>query len=247
MDVTVAIVIPSMGRAKTITSHRYVSNSIICIPESELEEYKKYHPSADYVTHPDTIKGIADKRQWIYDQFSNVFMMDDDLTGLKKLTAKTGEKDTLSPDQAYYVIQNCANMARLCETFLFGFNNFVRPEHYHGHTPYAFTGYINGCGLGLLEGATQLQFNNLIKTNNDFYIAGINAYYYRKSFIDKRYAFNQDSFGNNIGGCADIRTNEAEKNDYDLLKTYFGSAIQLKTAGLFASKHAHSKRLIIPF
>lgn len=248
MEITVPIVIPTAGRAKAISSYRYVSDTIICVAESEADLYKENNPGQSWVTHPDSVKGIAEKRQWIYDQFGNVFMMDDDLTGLKKLTPKAGEKDTTTPEQANAIIQNCANLAKIAGCYLFGFNNFVRPEHYHGHTPFALSGYINGCGLRLLEGgADKLKFDKLIKTNNDFYIAGLNAFYYRKNFIDKRYAFNQDSFANNLGGCSDVRTNEAEKSDFELLEKYFGSAMQIKKHGLFRSKHAYSKRLIIPY
>lgn len=241
------IVIPSKGRSAAISSHRYVANSIICVSESELEQYKSFNPDAEFVVHPDSIKGIANKRQWIYDQFGDVFMMDDDLKGLARLTQKKGESAKINPELAYWIIQNAGNLAVMTGCYLFGFNNFVRPEHYHGHTPFAMTGYINGCGLGMVKGATKLKFNDSIKTNNDFYICGLNAFHYRKAFIDKRYCFNQDSFGDNIGGCADVRTNEAEKSDYELLKMFFGNAIKLKTAGNTPAKHAHSKTLEIPF
>lgn len=83
MEVTVKIVIPTAGRAETITSHKYVSNCIICVPAKEKSKYQEHNPEAEYVTHPDSISGIALKRQWIYEKFKNVFMMDDDLTGLE--------------------------------------------------------------------------------------------------------------------------------------------------------------------
>lgn len=248
MEKEFKIVIPTKGRAKTITSHLYVSNCIICCPESEKEDYAKKCPNTEIVTHPDTLLGIGLKRQWIYEKFGDVFMMDDDLKGIMKMTAKKGESGSTTPEQAYWIIQGAGNMARLAGCFLFGFNNFVRPEHYHGHKPFALTGYINGCGIGMLrEGQEHLKFNPAIKTNNDFYICGINAFHYRKSWIDKRYCFSQDSFGDNTGGCAEIRTNEVEKKDYELLRTFFGAAIKLKSGGLFASKHAYSKSLEIPF
>lgn len=244
----VKIVIPTAGRAMSITSHKYVANCIICVPEKELEHYQEHVPGQEYVAHPDNVVGIANKRQWIYEKFRNVFMMDDDLTGLKRLTQKKKETQNIDPETSYWIIQNCANMARLTGSHLFGFNNFVRPEHYHGHTPFALTGYINGCGLGLLEtGIEKLVFSPKIKTNNDFYICALNAYYYRKCWIDKRYAFNQKSFANNTGGCADIRTNETEKEDFELLQYFFGSAVKIKNATLFASKHEYSKTLHIPF
>lgn len=244
----VPIVIPTKGRAKAITSHKYVDHSIICVSKSELDEYKQYNPNSEYVVHPDNVIGIAQKRQWIYDKFKDVFMMDDDLKGMARLTQKLKEPQKITSEQAYWIIQNCANLALITGCHVFGFNNFVRPEHYHGHTPFRMTGYINGCGLGLLSGGRKLlKFHDSIKTNNDFYIAGLNAYHYRKAFIDKRYCFNQDSFGDNIGGCADVRTNEAEKQDFELLKMFFGNAVKLKTSGNTRAKHEHSKTMEIPY
>jgi len=247
MSLIVPIVIPTKGRSKEISSHKYVDNSIICVSESEHDQYKEHNPDYEYVKHPDSIIGIAMKRQWIYDKFGDVFMMDDDLKGLARLSQKKGESQKLTGEQAYWIIQAAANMAKLTGCYLYGFNNFVRPEHYHGHTPFVMTGYINGCGLGMLKGAKHLKFNDSIKTNNDFYICGLNAYHYRKAFIDKRYCFNQDSFGDNIGGCAEVRTNKAEKSDYEILRMYFGNAIKLKTGGNTAAKHEHSKTLEVPF
>lgn len=89
-EVTVKIIIPSKGRAKLITTHNYIINAIVCVAESELAEYKEHNPEVEYVTHPDSVIGIANKRQWIYDKFHNVFMMDDDLKGLKNLTSRKG-------------------------------------------------------------------------------------------------------------------------------------------------------------
>lgn len=247
METKVELVIPTKGRANAITSHKYIDNCIICVSKSEHSIYREHNPGAEYSVHPDSVKGIANKRQWIYDKFKNVFMIDDDLKGMSKLTSKAGETSKLSSEQCYWIIQNAANMARLTGCYLFGFSNWPRPEHYHGHTPFTMTGYINGCGLGMLEGAAKLKFNDRIHTNNDFYIAGLNAYFYRKAFIDRRYCFNQDSFGDNIGGCADVRTNEAEEEDYKLLRMYFGSAIKLKKQTAQSTKHKHSKTLEIPY
>lgn len=247
-ELLIKVVIPTAGRAKTMTSHKYVENSIVCVPAAELGIYKEHNPDVEYITHPDTVFGIGLKRQWIYDKFRNVFMMDDDLKGLSRLTMKAGESSKISPELAYWIIQNLGNVCSLMGSHLFGFNNYVVPEQYHGHNPFSLTGYINGCGLGLLEsGISKLKFCPLIKTNNDFFICGLNAFHYRKTLIDRRYCMNQDSFANNLGGCADVRTNEVEKEDFELLKMYFGDAVNLKVEGLYRSKHAHSKSMHIPY
>lgn len=246
-EVTVKIIIPSNGRAKLITTHNYIINAIVCVAESELAEYKEHNPEVEYVTHPDSVIGIANKRQWIYDKFHNVFMMDDDLKGLKNLTSRKGEKGSIAPDQAYWIIQSTANIAKLSGCYLFGYNNFVRPEHYHGQVPFSLTGYINGAGLGMLKGATKLFFNDSIKASQDYWLTGLNAHYYRKAFIDRRFCIYQSSFGDTIGGCSDVRTNQAEEEDFKLLEMYFGDAIQLKKQTNTQLKHQFSKSIRIPF
>lgn len=240
------IVIPSAGRANTICSHLYINHCIACVPEKEKKSYQEHNPLLEVISHP-PIKGIGMKREWIYKKFGNVFMMDDDLKGLKRMHQKAKDKQEVDREAAYWIIQSLGNLAQLTGAYLFGFNNFVRPEHYHGHFPYKLTGYINGCGMGLVKGAKKLRFNPDIKTNNDFFICGLNAFHYRKCFIDKRFCFAQDSFANNIGGCADVRTNEVERKDYELLRSFFGAAVKKKTAGNTAAKHEFSKTLEIPF
>jgi len=243
----VKIIIPTKGRAKTIISHRYVAHAIICCPESEKEDYKKTCAESEVIAHPDSLIGLALKRQWIMDKFGDVFMVDDDIMGMTNLAKRRGEAGRVDPVDAYWIIQNCANIAKLTGCYLYGFNKNVRPEHYSGHLPYAMTGYINECAIGILKGSKHLKFNPDIKGSGDYYICALNAYHHRKSFIDMRYCFNQDGIGNAIGGASDYRTTETEKQDFELLKMFFGNAIQLKTGGMFANKHAHSKTLIIPF
>lgn len=243
----VKVVIPTKGRAKTIISHNHVANCIICCPDAEAAAYKESCPDNEIVSHPDDMLGLALKRQWIMDKFGDVFMIDDDISGMTNLAKKAGEVRKVPPDKAYWIIQNCANVAKIAGCYLFGFNNFVRPEHYHGHEPYALTGYINECAIGLLSGTPHLKFNPDIKGSGDYYICALNAYFHRKSFIDKRYCFIQDGIGNQTGGASEYRTGETEKKDFELLRFFFGDAIQPKTGGRFANRHAHSKRLRIPF
>lgn len=247
METTVKIVIPTKGRASTITTHNFIDNAIVCVAQSEAREYKEYNPNAEFCIHPDNITGLPAKRQWIYDKFKNVFMADDDLKGMIRLTQKPGETQKMTSEQCYYIIQNAANVARLMGCYMFGFSNWPKPEHYQGHEPFSMNGFINGAGLGLLAGATKLKFNPAIIASQDYYITGLNAFHYRKAFIDRRYCMKQIGFGDNVGDMSGVRTNTAEAADYKLLKAYFGSAIELKKQGATQIKHAFSKTIKIPF
>ncbi len=247
MEQEVKVVIPSKGRAASMTTHKYVSNAIVCIAESEYETYRDYHPTVEIVTHPDSVVGLMRKREWIYEKFGDVFMFDDDLKGFSRMTQKQREDSKVSPDLAYWIIQNCANMARLTGCYLFSFNKLKRPEFYSGHNPFTLTGCINGCAFGILKGADKLVMDHRITMGYEFYISGLNAFHYRKAFFDNRYCINQDTFGHNIGGASNIRTLDNERNDLNILIESFGSAIVERAKGPKAVKCEFSKYLKIPF
>lgn len=228
-------------------THNYVSNCIICIAESELSTYKEAHPGLEYVTHPDTVIGLGPKREWIYKHFGSVFMMDDDIKGFSRMSQKQGETAAVSPDLAYSIVQNCAAMAKMIGCYLFSFTSLKRPEHYSGHEPFKLSGCMNECAFGLHAGADKLKIDPNITLAYEFYISGLNAYYYRKAFFDQRYTINQDGFGDDLGGASNFRTLETEKKDLELLQMYFGSAIVKKSDTKTKGKHPYSKRLIIPY
>lgn len=241
------VVIPTKGRARTMVAHKYVSNAIVCVAESEVDQYKEVNPDVEYAVHPDSVVGLVAKRNWIYEKFRNVFMIDDDIKGFARLTAKRKEGARISPELAYHLIQNAANLAKISGVYLFGFNNLKRPEFYSGHNPYRLTGCINGCCFGILEGADKLQIDKDIKLAYEYYISGINAYYYRRAFFDLRYCFVQDGYADATGGAAYMRTLDIEKRDLEILKSHFGPAIVERANKGKNVKCEFSKYLKIPF
>lgn len=243
----VKVVIPTKGRPKTMFTHRYVANTIICVEERELDIYKEHNPNLEYVAHPNDVVGLGPKREWIYKHFGSVFMIDDDVKGFSRMTQKQGESSHISPELAYDLIQNCANIAKLCGCYLFSFNSLKRPEHYAGHDPFRLTGCMNESAFGLLKGADKLIFDPRITLAYEFFMSGLNAFHYRKAFFDDRYSINQDGFGDDTGGASNLRTLETEKKDLELLIYYFGSAIVPKSETKNKGKHQFSKRLVIPF
>lgn len=248
MSVAIDLIIPSFNRSNILTTYLYVDNCRVCIPESQHGIYRERHPNVEYILHPDSVKGLALKRQWIYDRFRNIFMLDDDLKGLVRMTMKAGETSKINSTLAYDIIQNCGNVAKLMGCHLFSFNNYVVPEQYHGHDPLSLTGTINGCGMGLLEGGYEkLKFVEDTVACDDFFISGLNAHHFRKCLIDRRYGYAQDSFAGTLGGLASFRNNDQEEKDFKALKNYFGDAIRLKKEGRYRNKHAWSKSLKIPF
>lgn len=224
MQVEIKVVIPSAGRAGTITTHKYINNCIVCVPDSQVKQYEEQLPMIEIIGHPDSVIGMGNKRNWIHQHFGNVFMVDDDTKGLNRVYQKKCVKPT--PDQSYDIIQACGNVAAMMGCYLFGFNMIPNPLGYKGHKPVKLTGFVNGAAIGLLSGSV-LKFSNEIKCNNDVYISLYNAFYYRKCYLDQRFSIIQNSVGKNTGGMSVIRTQEAEDQDIQVLKRDFGEAIKV--------------------
>ena len=91
----VKIVVPSMSRAKTITTHRMLRECLVCIPESQVEEYAQTLPRSSLLPHPDSVRGLAPKLNWIYQAMRDepAFMvMDDDVLYMARCFTNLGEK-----------------------------------------------------------------------------------------------------------------------------------------------------------
>ncbi len=75
---TVPIVMPTHGRAGRVTTHRVIDGVILCVAEEQEAVYRAAYPDLEIVVHPDTVRPLSVKRQWILDHFGDVFMVDDD-------------------------------------------------------------------------------------------------------------------------------------------------------------------------
>lgn len=225
MDTEIKVVIPSMGRAAKVTTKNFISGCKVCVPQKEYDEYVAHNPEIEVVQHPNQIKGLGAKRNWIYEHFKNVFMLDDDTFGIRRLYETRA--DVCDPDIAYDIIQNLGNIAKLSGCYLFGFSKFANTLNYTGLKPFAMSGYINSVGIGLIDNS-KLKFADNIRCNNYVYISCLNAYYYRTCLIDSRFSIIQKGINNNTGGNSSLRTPDSDKEDIDELKRCFGSVLKFK-------------------
>ena len=245
-EVKIEIVIPSMGRAERVLTKNAISHAKICVPESESRLYAEYNPELEIVTHPDSLKGLTLKRQFIHEKYPNVFMIDDDIDCISRLYVEKGENSKLDIDEAYDVVQYIGNCAKLAGAYLFGISKEVNPLSYNDHKPIELTGVLNG-DIGMLEGS-KLFFHELAKVSEDYWISAYNAYLYRYCWIDKRFAAKGKATFGNTGGCANIRTKEQEKEDTLFLRKMFGECIGMKEDTKLAKrKHEFMRTLKIPF
>ncbi len=241
----VKIVIPSHKRADRVLTTSVVADPIICVPESQLIEYHERNPGVELVAHPDTVVGLTAKRQWIYEHFGNVFMLDDDVVALKKVF--DDGRSITNKQMVREIIQATANAARQAGAFLFGFGKNPNPASFRSLKPISLTGYVTGCATGLLSGS-RLWYNPKIRCNEDYWISCLNAYYHRIIWRDERFTFIQKDTFTNPGGLAEFRNMEAEKKDFEYLKECFGDVIQLKTDTSHRKRrHQFEKAIKLPF
>ena len=242
------IVIPSHKRHTRVTTTSVVNNCIICVPESQERAYRLCNPSDEIVTHPDSIVGLARKRDWIIKHFGSVFMLDDDIGALKRVYSELGESADVDEQSAYDLIQSAADACRQAGAFLFSFAHAPAPVAYDPFNPIDLSGYHTGCAHGVLAGS-KLWYSPEIKVNEDYWISCLNAYLHRFSWKDTRFYFAQRNTFVNPGGLSEFRNLEAEEKDFEFLQQVFGKEVVIlkKARGKAKLKHQFQKTLKLPF
>jgi len=243
----VKVVCPSHKRPDKVIAKNAISNLILCVAENQQAAYVEHNPEVELVIHPDDVVGLHSKRQWIYEHFGSVFMIDDDVSHLRNLQAPAGNPQNFTADETYEIVQRTAWITQQVGAFLFGFNHIVRPELSQPMDPYKFTGYVPGHSTGILAGS-KLYWNPELRTTDDYWISCLNAYHHRKIVKDLRYTFDQkDTFRGN-GGQSDYRNMSVERESTTVLLKYFGEAIQKKKDTHVAKrKHEEQRTLQLPF
>lgn len=230
----IPIIIPSRGRARSVLTK--IAGAILYVRHEEKKEYQDANPGYEVIGHT-PCKNLAHKRQEIYERWPDVFMVDDDIIGVRRMwtdTRKTEGRDDrgrgyLTPQQAADLIHVTFENAVSAECYLFGFSNKPSPIHYPAHQPIKMTQYINASAFGLRK-SDKLYFTERTVAAESFWINLLNAYTHRKSWSDMRFCFLQkdNTTCTAPGGQAANRTLETEKQDTQFLMDMFGDAVRLK-------------------
>lgn len=242
----VKVVIPSHKRWDRVATICAVDNAVLCVEESQAKLYQACNPGIEIVTHPDSVKGLARKRDWIIKHFGDVFMLDDDIDTLKRVYTEKGEETDVDPDVAYDIIQATAAACRETGFFGFGFSTSPTPLHFDSLNPIRLTGYLTGCAHGVLKGS-KLWYNPDIVCNEDYWISCLNAYHHRGVFKDLRFYWAQRDTFVNRGGLAEFRNLEAEEADFKLLQRVFGHDVISLRKNKGSMKHPFQKTFKLPF
>jgi hypothetical protein len=217
----IKIVIPTHKRSDILTTNIY--NQILCIHESEKNDYLKF--DCEKIYHSEN--KLSKIREFIYKKFGDVFQVDDDIVSVERLF--TDVDVILKPTEIYQLIQETYYNSKQVNAKLFGFNNTLNPKHYKPQKPFVANGYINACAFGLIKDEN-LYFSPKTTACESHWINLLNAFFNRYSFQDTRYAFRQKANSTFIldGGQTLKRTVATEKKDTLFLKMMFGDSVQLK-------------------
>ena len=137
-----------MSRAETMTTHRLLPNATVCVPESQRDSYAKVIGSDRILVHPDSVKGLTPKLNWILDFWGTIFawrrtppaiagtpprhlrawqgadalvFVDDDILSLQRCFTQPGEPATIrDPELIETIITNTARLARDVGAYYFG-------------------------------------------------------------------------------------------------------------------------------
>jgi len=214
-----------------MTTHRLLPGAVVCVPASQRAEYAKVlgpgaRSYARILTHPDSVKGLTPKLNWILDYFASeeaIVFVDDDIVSVQRCFTEPGEDATIrDPRVILDIIHSTYILARDVGAYYFGWeasNGALR--YYTGLKPIMLTGYINGCAMGFRKGHG-LRFDERIVAKNDFDIAAMNAHKHRLALKNCRYTFCQKETFTGRGGQAAYRTSGTEKRDVDLLQRKWG-------------------------
>ena len=242
------ILCPSRSRANIVSTRKFLSNLVLVVNADQKDEYRKYNPDCIILSPPKEVSGITPTRSWMIKTFKNIFMVDDDVIGVKRNYAESGDEQYVTdPDEVYEIVAHSFYMARQLGAKLFTFDSGRHPLEYTSHVPYGFTGYFNNSHVGFLEGHG-LKYNNSYGEAEDYYISLLHAYQNRYGLIDRRFTFvTKDNFIGD-GGCCEYRTEDMMIENTLRLRKTFGEAVVLKSrAHTKTSVHKGERTIKIPF
>lgn len=225
------IVIPSYKRAERVRSTEIVTNPILCVSEKEKDQYKYHNPDVEIVCHPDSIKGLMPKRNWMLNHFKELFMIDDDVTSFNTFYHEKGES-AIVRDKEYVrlKIEQLYELAKMIDAPLFGFAKQSHVVTYKENSWFSLNKTITGCAYGAIQ-KEHLKWNEELTLKEDFWISCVAKYHYRKVLVDNRFNFLQQDTFTNVGGLSEFRNNKTELNNILELRRTFGECVKIKKIG----------------
>lgn len=244
------LVIPSHGRAGKVATLRLVPSAMLVVAQSQLAAYRAAYPDAEIDVHPDSVVGLAPKRNWMAERYGSMFSMDDDVLLVHDLSDPPGGKhyDVSDPAIILALIHRAAEQCQELGAYLFGFAGHANPIAFNPMRPFRLTGIVAAHAQGLLAGHGLYWHPRVIA--DDCWLGLMNAHFHRKVWVDERYVFIPQPVYTSPGGLAYTRTLEYEREGVVHLRRAFGSAVGIKGTGNLLTKnlaHDSEPAMRLPF
>lgn len=215
------ILSPSWKRANICTSHEYFTNLKYVVCESQKDDYLE--SNLPIVTCPDSAQGnVSRVRNWILDYAKNedLLIVDDDIKNIGYWDGNNSKK--LSSEEADEFIENGFNLAKQFGVRMWGINIIGDKGAYREYTPFSLTNVILGPFGGFINCDLRYDENLPLKEDYDMSLQVLNKY---RKILRINYAHYNCEQHTNLGGCAEYRTLDEEKSQFDLLRKKWGSDI----------------------
>jgi len=220
------ILVPIRSKADEINTHNVVDNVIYCVSESLYEEYYNSNPQCEFLVNPDAVEhSLSSKKQWMLEQYDDIFILDDDIDKLVFLAKEKGEKiEEFSKKDVYDIILQCHDAAQDLGAYMYGFSNYPNALYYRSHNPVKVSGSFLGCGMGIRSVKdSRLFFDKRMNIGEDVFICLVNAYYNRFVYKDSRFFFSKK----NKGEVLTSDRSQIQENCLKYLKEMFGDSVKV--------------------
>lgn len=221
---TWTVYVASYKRPGLVTTDRVVRGCKIVVPESQLEEYKKfeYYNDAEVISLPDKSDGnLCKKRNWILDntETEDLVILDDDYSYIGHVEESIAWKCSL--DQIDDLLGNGFQMCRDLGTAMWGINQQVDPKFYREYSPFSMLSPILGPFQAFTDTPLRYDEDLWLKEDYDLYLQHIHKYHRTLRFNKYHYMVDHLS---KIGGQVSNRTRDEEVRQLVRLREKWGSS-----------------------
>lgn len=224
-DLKILTAVPTYRRADDVPTLVLFPYGTLFVAKSEIEGYKKNYPDAKVVEHPDTIKGLTPKLNFILqyaidNKYDGVVKVDDDFNDCVALTP---HRYRMTVDETQELLESLFVMCMDANTNLFTFIQTADVRRYEGHRPFRlFSSVRIGIYGVLLKGLETQWFDERFRLKQDMDYAFQTMYKYKKMIVDTRYSFTYKKTMESTGGCSVYRNSESEQESINMLKRKWG-------------------------
>lgn len=219
----ILVAVPSHKRPDNVSTLTMFPEAVLFVEDSQIEEYKKNYPKTKIVNHPDDVKGLTPKLNWMMkwakeNKYDVMVKIDDDFKRAETFCPVRGE---INAQELYNHFEVLAQMCIDSDTNLFTFLETNDTRKFSVAEPFRlFSGIRIGIYGVILNKEQYFDERFVLKQDIDFALQSM--YNFGHFWVDNRYSFAYQRTMKTAGGCATYRNSETEKLSIQRLKDKWG-------------------------